>query len=50
MAGLLDFAARFGAEERCTEHLAGLRWPEGFCVFRLRRAAGLTAEGSPAGL
>jgi hypothetical protein len=30
MAGLLDFAARFGAEERCIEHLAGLRWPEGF--------------------
>ena len=30
MAGLLDFAARFGAEERCIEHLAGLRWPDGF--------------------
>src|ERR1700736_3501124 len=30
MAGLLDFAARFGAEERCIEHLAGLRWPGGF--------------------
>ena len=30
MAGLLDFAARFGTEERCIEHLAGLRWPVGF--------------------
>src|ERR1700680_3688980 len=30
MAGLLDFVARFGAEERCIEHLAGLRWPGGF--------------------
>jgi transposase-like protein len=30
MAGFLDFAARFGAEERCIEHLAGLRWPGGF--------------------
>src|SRR6202047_3779632 len=30
MVGLLDFAARFGTEERCIEHLAGLRWPGGF--------------------
>src|SRR5438132_7560030 len=30
MAGLLDFAARFGTEERCIEHLAGLHWPGGF--------------------
>ena len=30
MAGLLDFAARFGTEERCIEHLAQLRWPGGF--------------------
>src|SRR5712671_5062991 len=30
MAGFLDFAARFGTEERCIEHLAGLRWPGGF--------------------
>src|SRR5260370_644320 len=30
MAGMLDFAARFGTEERCIEHLAGLRWPGGF--------------------
>src|SRR5258706_8411710 len=29
MAGFLDFAARFGTEERCIEHLAGLRWPGG---------------------
>ena len=30
MAGLLEFAARFGTEERCIEHLAGLRWPGRF--------------------
>ena len=30
MAGLLAFAAQFGTEERCIEHLAGLRWPGGF--------------------
>ena len=30
MAGLLEFAARFGTEERCIEHLAQLRWPGGF--------------------
>ncbi|MGA8758120.1 MAG: transposase, partial [Stellaceae bacterium] len=30
MARLLEFAARFGTEQRCIEHLAGLRWPDGF--------------------
>src|SRR5260370_988491 len=30
MAGLLEFAVRFGTQERCIEHLAGLRWPDGF--------------------
>ena len=30
MAGLLEFAARFGTEQRCIEHLAELRWPDGF--------------------
>ena len=30
MAGLLEFAARFGTEEGCIEHLAGLRWPAAF--------------------
>jgi transposase-like protein len=30
MVGLLEFAARFGTEQRCIEHLAGLRWPDGF--------------------
>jgi hypothetical protein len=50
MAGLLDFAARFGAEEHCIEHLAGLRWPRWFCVLRLRRAGGLATEGATAGL
>ena len=30
MAGLLEFAGRFGTDERCIEHLAGLRWRSGF--------------------
>jgi transposase-like protein len=30
MGGLLEFAAQFGTEERCIEHLAQLRWPGGF--------------------
>jgi transposase-like protein len=30
MTGLLEFAARFGTEEQCIVHLAGLRWPGGF--------------------
>src|SRR5882724_9665752 len=30
MAGLMEFAVRFGTQERCIEHLAGLRWPDGF--------------------
>jgi transposase-like protein len=30
MAGLLEFAAQFGTEESCIEHLAQLRWPGGF--------------------
>ena len=30
MAGLAAFAARFGTEEQCIAHLAGLRWPGGF--------------------
>lgn len=30
MGGLLEFAARFGSGERCIEHLAQLRWPDGF--------------------
>jgi transposase len=30
MAGLLEFAARFGTEEQYLEHLAGLRWLGGF--------------------
>ena len=50
MAGLLEFAARFGTEERCIVHLAELRWPGGLCVPRLRRTGGLTAEGTSAGL
>jgi transposase-like protein len=30
MGGLLEFAGRFGTEERCIEQLALLRWPGGF--------------------
>ena len=30
MAGLREFVVEFGTEERCVEHLAGLRWPGGF--------------------
>jgi hypothetical protein len=49
MTGLLDFAARFGTEERCIEHLARLRWPGGF-VCSGCSGGGLAAEGSTAGL
>ena len=27
MAGLREFVVEFGTEEKCIEHLAGLRWP-----------------------
>jgi hypothetical protein len=27
MAGLREFVVQFGTEEKCIEHLAGLRWP-----------------------
>src|SRR5271168_4567675 len=51
MAGLLEFAARFGTAERCIEHLAELRWPDGFvCSGCGGRAGGLAAEGTSAGL
>jgi transposase-like protein len=30
MSGLLGFMARFGSEDSCIEHLAGLRWPGGY--------------------
>jgi hypothetical protein len=30
MAGLREFVVLFGSEEKCIEHLAGLRWPSGF--------------------
>src|SRR5215469_11560080 len=30
MAGLREFVVLFGTEEKCIEHLAGLRWPGGF--------------------
>src|SRR5215469_14620160 len=33
MAGLREFVVQFDTEEKCIEHLAGLRWPGGFaCV------------------
>jgi transposase-like protein len=30
MGGILEFVGRFGTEEQCIAHLAGLRWPGGF--------------------
>src|SRR6516162_1218942 len=33
MAGLREFVALFDTEDKCIEHLAGIRWPGGFaCV------------------
>lgn len=34
MSGLVAFVARFGTEERCIEHLAGLHWPGGYVCAR----------------
>ena len=34
MSGLLEFMGRFGTEDRCIEHLAGLRWPAGYVCAR----------------
>ena len=30
MSGILDFVTQFGSEEQCIEHLAELRWPDGY--------------------
>lgn len=30
MSGILEFVAQFRTEEQCIEHLAGLRWPDGY--------------------
>ena len=34
MSGLLEFMGQFGTEDRCIEHLAGLRWPVGYVCAR----------------
>src|ERR1700720_1602345 len=34
MSGLLEFMGQFGTEDRCIEHLAGLRWPAGYACAR----------------
>jgi transposase-like protein len=34
MSGLLEFMGQFGTEDRCIEHLAGLRWPAGYVCAR----------------
>ena len=34
MSGLLEIMGRFGTEDRCIEHLAGLRWPAGYVCAR----------------
>ena len=40
MAGLREFVVQFDTEEKCIEHLAGLRWPGGFaCAGCGRRQA-----------
>ena len=39
MAGLREFVVQCNTEEKCIEHLAGLRWPGGY--ERLPRARGL---------
>jgi hypothetical protein len=46
MAGLLDFAGRFGAEERCIEHLAGLRYLEARPASRTFSEHALTGQGN----
>jgi hypothetical protein len=30
MSGILEFTAQFGEERQCIEHLAELRWPDGY--------------------
>jgi hypothetical protein len=50
MAGLLEFAARFGTEGAMHRALGRASLARRFCVFRLRRASGLAAEGTSAGL
>ena len=46
MSGILDFVARFGSEEACITHLAGLRWPGGYICPKCggREAWRLTAR------
>ena len=40
MSGLREFVVQFDTEEKCIEHLAGLRWPGGFaCAGCGRRQA-----------
>jgi hypothetical protein len=34
MSGLLEFMGQFGTEDRCIEHLAGLRWSAGYVCAR----------------
>ena len=34
MSGLLELMGQFGTEDRCIEHLAGLRWPAGYVCAR----------------
>jgi hypothetical protein len=45
MAGLRELVVQFGTDEKCIEHLAGLRWPGGFA-----RAGYECADPSPAGV
>ena len=47
MAGLLDFAARFGSEEQCIEHLAAQRWPGGYACSKCGGRAGWRLKARP---
>src|SRR5260370_1360056 len=49
MAGLLEFAARFGTEAQCIERLAELRWPGGFVCSRCGGRGGRALQAPPRG-
>src|SRR5713101_1643796 len=49
MSGFLTFMDRYRDEAACIAAMAELRWPNGFHLRRVRRAAGLSTGGSTAG-
>src|SRR5215469_11496037 len=48
VSGFLTFMDRYRDEAACIAALAQLRWPKGFILRRVRRAAGLSTGGSTA--